>query len=73
MLPPPVHPPQEVARAILHAAVHPRRDIVVGGGGKLLVAAKEFAPGAYGLLAPAIIAFQRRGTPPRRGAPRPRA
>ncbi|WP_375453366.1 SDR family oxidoreductase [uncultured Methylobacterium sp.] len=64
-LPPPVYRPEEVANAILHAAVHPQRDIVVGGGGKLFVAAKEFAPGAYDLLAPAIIAFQKRGEAPR--------
>ncbi len=65
MLPPPIYPPEEVANAILHAAVHPQRDIIVGGGGKLMVAGKEFAPGAYDLLAPAIIAMQRRGEAPR--------
>ena len=65
MLPPPVYPPEEVAHAILHAAVHPQRDIVVGGGGKLMTAGKEFAPGAYDLLAPAIIALQRRSEAPR--------
>ena len=65
MLPPPVYRPEEVANAVLHAAVHPQRDIVVGGGGKLLTALKEFAPGAYDELAPAIIAFQKRGQAPR--------
>ncbi|MDP4002165.1 SDR family oxidoreductase [Methylobacterium sp. NEAU K] len=64
-LPPPVYPPTEVANAILHAAVHPQRDIIVGGAGKAFVAGKEFAPGAYDLLAPAIIALQKRGIPPR--------
>lgn len=64
-LPPPVYPPEEVANAILHAAVHPQRDIFVGGGGKLFVAGKEFAPGAYDELAPAIIAMQKRGDAPR--------
>ena len=54
-LPPPIYPPEEVANAILHAAVHPQRDIVVGGGGKLFVMGKEFAPGAYDELASAII------------------
>uniref|UniRef100_UPI0035CB5A46 SDR family oxidoreductase n=1 Tax=uncultured Methylobacterium sp. TaxID=157278 RepID=UPI0035CB5A46 len=67
-LPPPIYRPEVVADAILHAAVHPQRDIVVGGGGKLLIAAKEFAPGAYDLLAPAIIALQKRGKPPRNPA-----
>jgi NAD(P)-dependent dehydrogenase (short-subunit alcohol dehydrogenase family) len=64
-LPPPIYPPKEVANAILHAAVHPQRDIFVGGGGKLFVMAKEFAPGAYDELAPAIIALQKRSQPPR--------
>ena len=64
-LPPPIYRPEEVANAILHAAVHPQRDIVVGGGGKLFTAAKELAPGAYDLIAPAIIAMQKRGLPPR--------
>ncbi|WP_264044899.1 SDR family oxidoreductase [Methylobacterium flocculans] len=64
-LPPPVYQPEEVAHAILHAAVHPERDIVVGGGGKALTSLKEFSPGAYDLLAPAIIAFQKRNESPR--------
>lgn len=32
-VPPPVYDPRLVARAILYACEHPRRDIVVGGGG----------------------------------------
>lgn len=64
-LPPPIYPPEEVANAILHAAVHPIRDVFVGGGGKAFVAGKEFAPGAYDQLAPAIIALQKRGEPAR--------
>ena len=67
-LPPPIYPPEEVANAILHAAVHPQRDIFVGGGGKLFVMGKEFAPGAYDELAPAIIALQKRSEPPRHPA-----
>ena len=63
-LPPPIYPPKEVAHAILYAAVHPQRDIFVGGGGKLFVMGKEFAPGAYDELAPAIIALQKRARPP---------
>ncbi|WP_132255324.1 SDR family oxidoreductase [Methylobacterium segetis] len=64
-LPPPIYPPDEVANAILHAAVHPQRDIFVGGAGKLFVMGKEFAPGAYDELAPAIIALQKRSERPR--------
>jgi hypothetical protein len=62
-LPPPIYPPEEVANAILHAAVHGQRDIIVGGGGKLFVMGKEFAPGAYDRLASAIIALQKRSEP----------
>ena len=68
MLPPPVYPPEEVAHAILHAAVHPTRDVFVGGAGKLFAAGKEFAPGAFDHLAPAIIALQKRPGRPRRPA-----
>ena len=68
MLPPPIYRPEEVANAILHAAVHPQRDIVVGGAGKLFMSVKQFAPGAFDLLAPAIIAFQKRADRPRRPA-----
>ena len=64
-LPPPIYPPDEVANAILHAAVHPRRDIIVGGGGKLFIAGKEFAPGTFDHLAPVIIALQKRPEAPR--------
>lgn len=67
-LPPPIYRPQEVAHAILHAAVHPQRDIFVGGAGKLFAASKEFAPGAFDLLAPAIVAMQKRTGSPRRPA-----
>lgn len=64
-LPPPVYRPEEVANAILHAAVHPQRDIYVGGGAKALAGFKEFAPGAYDVLAPVVTAFQKRAEPPR--------
>jgi short-subunit dehydrogenase len=42
--PPPVYPPEEVARAILHCAERPVRDVVVGGGGRLLTAMGKLAP-----------------------------
>ena len=35
-LPPPVYAPEEVARAILHAAEHPKRDVYVGSGSKMV-------------------------------------
>jgi len=36
---PPVYAPDVVARAILHAAEHPVRDVIVGGAGRMLRAA----------------------------------
>lgn len=43
-LPPPVYAPEEVANAILHAATHPQRDIIVGGGGKMMSSTNKYAP-----------------------------
>jgi short-subunit dehydrogenase len=43
-LPSPLYAPEEVAHAILHAAVHPMRDINVGGAGRLLIAVAESSP-----------------------------
>ena len=43
-LPPPVYEPEEVAKAILHAATHQKRDIIVGGGGMLMSATNKYAP-----------------------------
>jgi short-subunit dehydrogenase len=42
--PPPVYAPEVVARAILHAATHPQRDISVGGASKLFNIAEKYAP-----------------------------
>ncbi|MGK5685574.1 SDR family oxidoreductase [Actinoplanes sp. URMC 104] len=42
--PPPVYPPELVADAILFAARHPVRDIVVGGAAKTLITAQAAAP-----------------------------
>ncbi len=43
-LPPPVYDPETVAAAILHVCENPRRDITVGGGGKLLASGGVYAP-----------------------------
>lgn len=56
-LPPPVYAPEEVARAILHAAEHPKRDIYVGGGAKLVSSLNRHFPALVdwmnrGLMAP---------------------
>jgi short-subunit dehydrogenase len=36
MIPPPIYSPDLVAEAILHAATHPTRDMIVGGGGRAM-------------------------------------
>ena len=65
-LPPPVYPPQEVARAILHAATHARRDIYVGGGAKAFGLMGRLLPGAMGGKSSRLmIEQQQRDEPPR--------
>ena len=44
-LPPPLYAPQLVAQAILHAAEHPVRDLIVGGGGRMMTAMGQLFPG----------------------------
>ncbi len=44
-LPPPVYAPEEVANAILHAASHQVRDLMVGSGGKMMSLTNKYAPG----------------------------
>jgi len=43
--PPPLYAPEVVARAILHAAQHPVRDLTVGGSGRMLEALDRWLPG----------------------------
>ncbi len=43
-LPPPVYQPEEVAHAILFAATHPKRDIFIGSGGRIMSTANRLAP-----------------------------
>ena len=64
-LPPPIYRPEEVANAILSAAVDPQRDIYVGGSGRVLAAIGQVAPGLIDLLAPVITAFEQRNEAPR--------
>ena len=45
-LPPPVYAPDVVARAIVHAAEHPQRDVYAGGGSKAMSAFGYYAPDA---------------------------
>jgi short-subunit dehydrogenase len=43
-LPPPVYAPEEVAHAILFAATHPKRDIIIGGAGRAMSFANRTFP-----------------------------
>jgi NAD(P)-dependent dehydrogenase (short-subunit alcohol dehydrogenase family) len=49
--PPPVYSPEKVAEAILDTAVHPRRDVVVGGAAKLQLALQKVSPRLVDLVA----------------------
>jgi short-subunit dehydrogenase len=42
--PPPVYPPEEVARAILRCAERPMRDVTVGGAGRFMTMTAAMAP-----------------------------
>jgi short-subunit dehydrogenase len=42
--PPPVYAPELVADVILYCAEHPRRDVIVGGGGKMMSLLEKLAP-----------------------------
>ena len=42
--PPPIYQPGVVVDAVLHAAEHPVRDLVVGGSAKALILGEKFAP-----------------------------
>ena len=53
--PPPVYAPETVAEAILHCAEYPERDIIVGGGGKMLAEAGHYAPGLTDKLIEAMM------------------
>lgn len=49
-VPAPVYHPDDVARAILHAAVHPTRDMFVGGAGKAFSTLNKLLPGVMDWL-----------------------
>lgn len=66
----PVYAPQLVAEAIVHAAAHPVRDIVVGDGGKFLCVLQRISPSLldrFMLLNGAAFKLQQRDEPPRPG------
>lgn len=67
-LPAPVYAPDVVAEAILHAAETPTRDLIVGGGGKVISALGQRAPGLTDKVmgSPGFLEQQRAGRPPQR-------
>lgn len=65
-LPPPVYAPDIVAGAILYAAEHPRRDLYVGGGAKLLGVGGYHFPRLLDLgMKHLMFSLQRTNRPPR--------
>ena len=65
-LPPPVYPVEEVAYAILHCAEHPRRDVIVGGAGRMMSGMPFHAPRLMDVVNRRIlINVQKRGEPAR--------
>ena len=66
---PPVYAPDAVARAILHCAEKPSRDVFVGGGGRLVAALGHIAPGLTDKIMEATVIP---GTPSGRAARRPK-
>ncbi len=57
-LPQPVYTPEEVANAILEAAVHPYRDIMIGGGAKVMSALNKRLPGLMDWISSRIMSKQ---------------
>jgi hypothetical protein len=54
LIPPPVYDPDLVAEAVLDAAQNPRRDVTVGGIGRLQVLAATHFPGLYARFGGAV-------------------
>jgi short-subunit dehydrogenase len=68
-VPPPAYAPDTVADAILHAAQHPRREIVVGGVGALQILGEKTAPRLLDRVSGLIIPLLKdRRRPPRGGS-----
>jgi short-subunit dehydrogenase len=64
--PPPVYDPDVVAEVILACSERPRREITVGGGGKVQTALGSVAPGLTDLLmSKTMVSAQRSNLPPR--------
>ncbi len=65
-IPPPVYAPEAVARAILHCAEHPERDVFVGAGGKNMAQLGYYAPRfMYKVMEKVFAGQQKKDRPPR--------
>jgi short-subunit dehydrogenase len=62
---PPVYAPAEVARAILYAATHHKREIFVGGSAKAMSTLSHVAPGTMDRVGSMMIRQQQRNEPAR--------
>ncbi len=62
-LPAPIYAPEDVAQAILYAAQHPRRELHVGGAGKLISGAAKLTPGLLDRASGKMIASQEKKQP----------
>jgi hypothetical protein len=67
-LPPPVYTPDVVARAILHCAETPERDVIVGGGGKNIAVLGKAPRIADKVMEAVLPRAQKKGEPPRNPA-----
>jgi short-subunit dehydrogenase len=65
-LPPPVYQPEEVAYAILKAAVKPYRDIMVGGAAKVMSSMNKIVPSAVDWLNERMMGDMQQTEAPRR-------
>jgi short-subunit dehydrogenase len=63
--PPPVYAPEAVARAILYAATHRVRDVIVGAGGKAISLMERFPRVADRVMEKAMFRAQHSGRAPR--------
>ena len=66
MLPPPLYAPKEVAHGILHAAAHPKRDVYIGGAGRVMSILNRVAPALMDQFSKGLIPMSFRDEAPRR-------
>jgi short-subunit dehydrogenase len=66
-LPPPVYHPNEVAKAILYAAVHPTRDLYVGGASRVFSLVNRVAPHLVDWVNARFMSKQQQRNEPSRG------